>query len=245
MIVDAPVPKSAGQLFDRRLFTVAAIGFTVLVLVGFAPTYYLRGLFDLPPLSSLAHLHGLLMTAWVVLFLLQIAFISDRRVRLHRRVGYGGIALAALIAATGALATLRAGKYGSAAFPSDIPSLAFMIVPVFDLSIFVVLFGAAIYYRRQTAVHKRLMLLTALNFLSAAVARIPVAALQALGPLWFFGLPGGLALLCLGLDARAHGRVNHAFLAGSILLIASYPARLALMNTTGWMNAARWMTDFV
>ena len=62
-----------------------------------------------------------------------------------------------------------------------------MIVPLFDLLMFVILFGAAVYYRRRPAAHKRLMLLTAVNFLPPTIARIPVAALQGLGPFWFFG----------------------------------------------------------
>ena len=55
-----------------------------------------------------------------------------------------------------------------------------MIVPLFDLLMFVILFGAAVYYRRRPAAHKRLMLLTAVNFLPPTIARIPVAALQGL-----------------------------------------------------------------
>ncbi len=89
------------------------------------------------------------------------------------------------------------------------------------------------------------MLLTAINFLPPAIARIPIASLQALGPLWFFGLPTVLALLCLGLDSRRHDRVNRGFVAGTVLLIASYPFRLGLMNTAAWLAAAAWLTNFV
>jgi hypothetical protein len=109
---------------------------------------------------------------------------------------------------------------------------------------FVIFFAAAIYYRRRPAAHKRLMLLTALNFLPPAVARIPVASLQSLGPLWFFGLPAVLALLCVGLDARRNG-LNRIFLTGTVLLIASYVTRLAIMGTDAWMQFALWLTRYV
>ncbi len=110
---------------------------------------------------------------------------------------------------------------------------------------FVALFGGAIYYRRRPAAHKRLMLLTAVNFLPPAVARIPITTLQALGPLWFFGLPAALTLLCLGLDARHNGHVNRVFLVGTVLLISSYVGRLVLMTTGPWMNFAGWLVSFV
>ena len=111
---------------------------------------------------------------------------------------------------------------------------------------FVMFFGAAIYFRRRnSAAHKRLMLLAAINFLPPAVARIPVASLQALGPVWFFGVPTALAALSLGLDAWRHGHVNRVFLLGTLLLIASYVARLALMTSGAWLAVATWLTSFV
>lgn len=232
--------------FDRRLYLAAAIAFPLIVLAGFGRTYYAKGLFASPPLpSALVHVHGLVMTAWVVLFVAQVRFIAARRVRLHQRLGYAAVGLAALLIVTGIPTALRAAKFGSAASPPDVPPLAFLAVPLFDLVMFAVLFGAAIAYRRQSAAHKSLMLLTAINFLPPAIARIPIPALQALGPLWFFGVPTVLAALVVVLDARRHGRVNWVFLAGTLLLVASYVGRLALMTTDPWLRLATWMTSFV
>lgn len=234
------------RLFDRRMFLVLAALFPVIVLAGFARTYYLKGFFATPPLPSmLVHVHGLVMTAWVILFIAQVRFISSKRIWLHQRLGYGGIALAALIVATGVPVALRAAKYGSASTPPAVPPLAFLAVPLFDLVMFVVLFGGAIYYRRKPAAHKSLMLLTALNFLPPALARIPILSLQAIGPLWFFGFPACLALLCLGIEARRHGRLNRVFATGVVLLIASYVGRLALMSTDAWIAIATRLTSVV
>jgi len=66
-----------------------------LVLVGFARTYYLRLLFGLPHLEPLLHLHGLLMTGWFVLFFVQIVLVKRRRLDIHRRTGWFGLALMA------------------------------------------------------------------------------------------------------------------------------------------------------
>jgi hypothetical protein len=234
------------RLFDRRLFKIAAFVFPFIVLAGFARTYYLRGLFDVPPLPSLVvHLHGLTMTAWVALFITQVWLISSKRVRVHQRLGYAGIGLGAAILPIGFIAAVRAAKYGSSSTPPGVNQLGFMIVPLTDLVMFVIFFGAAIYYRKKPAQHKMLMLLTAINFLPPAIARIPIPQLRALGPLWFFGLPTVLALLCVALDRWRCGRLNTTFLAGALLLIASYVGRLMLMNTSGWLEAAQWLTSFV
>jgi hypothetical protein len=247
MIGHTAVKESVDRrLFDRRMFLAAAVLFPLLIVAGFARTYYLRGLFDVPPLPSLmVHLHGLLMTAWVALFVTQVSLISSKRVRVHQRLGYGGIWLAASILPVGFLTAVRAAKYGSASTPPGVAPLGFMIVPLFDLVMFTIFFGAAIYFRKKPAEHKRLMLLTAINFLPPAIARIPIASLQAAGPLWFFGLPTGLALICLGLDAWRYGKVNRLFLVGIALLVASYVGRLALMPNPAWLATARWLTRFV
>jgi hypothetical protein len=234
------------RLFDRRLFKIAAVFFPLIILAGFGRTYYLRGLFDVPPLPSLiVHIHGLTMTAWVALFITQVWLISSKRVRVHQRLGYAGIGLGTLILPIGFIAAVRAAKYGSPSTPPGVNPLGFMIVPLFDLLMFVIFFGAAIYYRKKPAQHKMLMLLTAINFLPPAIGRIPIPQLQALGPLWFFGAPTVLALICVGLDRWRYGRVNTTFLAGTLLLVASYGGRLMLMNSPGWMEAARWLTSFV
>ena len=234
------------HLFDRRLFMAAAIAFPLVVLAGFGRTYYFKGYFDVPPLASaLVHIHGLLMTTWVALFMAQVWFISSKRVRVHQRLGYGGIGLAILIVAAGYVTALRAAKYGAASTPPGVSPMAFLIVPLFDLLMFAILFGAAVYYRKKPAAHKSLMLLTAVNFLPPAVARIPIAALQALGPLWFFGFPTVVTLVCLGLESWRYRRLNRVFLVGTLLLIASYILRLMIMGTSTWMEIAMSLTSRV
>jgi hypothetical protein len=232
------------RLFDRRLYLAIAVLFSLVIFIGFGPSYYLKTFFGTPPLpSALVHIHGLVMTAWVALFLVQVRLISTKRVRLHQRLGYAGIGLAVLIIVTGLPTAIAATKYGSLATPRDIPPLSFLAIPFFDLVMFAILFGAAVVYRRRPATHKRLMLMTAINFLPPALARIPIPSMQPYGPLWFFGVPTALAILVLILDARKHGVVNRALAWGIAALFASYVLRLAIMGTGPWLAFARWMVN--
>ena len=233
------------RVFDRRLYAASAVLFALIVLAGFGRTYYLRGFFEVPAIPSLlVHLHGLVMTAWVLLFAAQVWLISSKRIRVHQRLGYTAIGLAVLIIVSGFFTAAAAAKFGAASAPPDIPPLSFMIVPMSDLVMFAILFGGAIYYRKRPAEHKRLMLLTAINFLPPAIARIPVESLQSLGPLWFFGVPVVLILATLVLDSWRNRKLNKVFLAGSIALIISYPLRLIVMETEPWMAFAAWVTGW-
>lgn len=228
----------------RRFYLLIAVMFPLVVLAGFARTYYLKGVFGTPPLPSLlVHMHGILMTAWVGLFGTQVWFISSKRVRLHQKLGYAGIGLAALIIPVGFFTAVAAAKYGSAATPPGFPPLAFLAVPVFDVIVFAILFGAAVYYRKRPANHKRLMLLTVLNFLPPAIARIPLGFIAAAGPLAFFGIPDLLAIIFVIADTWRERKLNKVFLAGTILLIASHPLRIIISGTEAWMSFARWLTS--
>jgi hypothetical protein len=228
---------------EHRFFVVVAFLFPLMVLAGFARTYYLKPLFVSPPVPSLlVHAHGLLMASWIILFGTQVWLISSRRVRTHQRLGMASVALAALIIPVGFATAVAAAKYGSASTPPTIPPLVFMIVPFTDMLLFATFFGAAIYYRKRAANHKRLMLLTILNFLPPAIGRWPVAFIAAAGPLAFFGIPDLLAILFVVVDARRTGRVNRAFLAGAILLMASHPLRIIIGGTQPWLRFAAWLT---
>ena len=57
-----PSIQTAGK--GRRLYIWFAVFMPIIVLVGFARTYYLKGFFGNPPLPGLlVHLHGLVMTS--------------------------------------------------------------------------------------------------------------------------------------------------------------------------------------
>lgn len=233
------------RIAEHRLYWVIAILFPLIVLAGFGRTYYLKFAFGTPPLPGmLVHLHGILMTAWVALFITQVYLISAKRIKTHMSLGMLGIALAVVIIPVGFLTGAAAAKYGSTSAPPGVSPLSFFIVPVVDMVYFALIFGLAIYYRKRAADHKRLMLLTVISFLPPAVARIPIPQMQALGPLFFFGVPTLAAIILLIYDTRKHGRLNKLFAAGAALLIVSYPLRLAVSSTAPWMDFAAWVTTW-
>ncbi len=228
--------------FERRFFLLVAILFPIVVLIGFGPTYYLKPLFNTPPIPRIiVHIHGFVMAAWVLLFIFQVYFIRSTRIKVHQRLGLLSIILAVAIVLTGLVAAVAAAKYGSSSTPPGAKPLEFLVVPFFDVVVFAVLFGAAVYYRRNAPNHKRLMLLTVLNFLPAAIARFPFGLTAAYGPLWFFGVPDLLAIIFVAVDTWRNGKLNKVFLAGAIFLIASHWLRLPLSTTSAWLSFASWL----
>ena len=232
----AATPRMPGRVNDRRLYILAAIVTPLIVLAGFARTYYLKPFFGTPDLPNrIVHLHGIVMTAWVLLFITQISLAATRRTRVHQRLGIAGGVLAALVVIVGILTALFAAAREHTPGPSP---LAFLIVPLGDMLIFSVLIGLALYFRRKLQIHKRLMLLAAINLLTPAIARIPLSFITNGGPLAFFGLTDLVLLGFVAWDTFKHRRLHPVFLWGTVFLIAMQPLRLLLAGTTVWMNFA-------
>ena len=230
---------------DRRLFLVSAIVFVLIVLARFGRTYYFKMITGSPALpGTLVHLHGIVMSTWVAFFIAQVWLIRTKRAKVHMSLGMLGIALAMVVVVVGFFTGAAAAKNGSTSAPPEIPPLAFFIVPFLDIVLFAVFFGAAIYYNKNLANHKRLMLLTVINFLPPALARIPLDFVAKLGPLLFFGVPTLLFIGLLIYDSRRTGKLNKVFLIGGLILIASYPLRIVISGTAAWMSFATWVTTW-
>ncbi|HVG28376.1 MAG TPA: hypothetical protein VM864_01515 [Pyrinomonadaceae bacterium] len=225
---------------DRGLFRAAAILFPLVVLAGYFKSYYFSAFFDVRPVANaLVHAHGLVMTLWVVYFTAQISLIRTKNVRLHMTMGMAGVALAAVVVVVG-LATAYDAQLVRGAAPAGIPPHSFFLIPVLDMILFVVFFAGAIYYRKRPAEHKTLMLMTAINFMPAALSRTPMVPAQFMLH-WAFGVPALVALVCLGWHTAKHCRLNKVFAAAVLLLIAAHPLRLALAGSKIWLQFAAWL----
>ena len=239
----AATPRVPTRVNDRRLYILAAILTPLIVLAGFARTYYLKPFFNTPDIAGrIVHLHGIVMTAWVLLFVAQISLVATRRTKIHQRLGVLGGVLAALVVIVGVLTALYAAARAPSLGP---PELGFLIIPLGDMLVFSILIGLALYFRRKLDVHKRLMLLAAINLLTPAIARIPLDFIINGGPLVFFGLTDLCLLACVVFDTFKHRRLHPVFLWGTIFVIAMQPLRLLLAVTQTWMGFAAVLVGLV
>lgn len=227
---------------DRPLFVGALIFVLVVVFAGFAPTFYLKGWFGTPPLSNLLFAHGLVMSAWLVLFVAQTALVEFGRVDLHRRLGVAGVGIAILVVVIGVAAALDAGRRGFSPAPQVTPQM-FLAIPLVDMLVFAILVGSALAKRRHSATHKRLMLLATVGMLTPAVARLPVDSLKQAGLPAFFAVMIVCVILVVAIDTVRHRRLHPAFGWGAALLIAAVPARIAFAQSDAWLSVANRLID--
>ena len=66
-IVATAVIRKEKNRFDTLFFSGMAVVILASALVGFAPTYYLAGVFKAPPRPNLlVHIHGAVFSSWIL-----------------------------------------------------------------------------------------------------------------------------------------------------------------------------------
>src|SRR6516225_2835911 len=162
--------------YDNLFFSGMAAIALITILVGFARTYFLAGLFRAPLPNLLVHMHAVAFTLWIILFITQISLVTARRVDLHRRLGLLGFVLAAVMILLGTLtASDRLARHvAKPGMDTTDEVRAFYSVPLADMLLFSTFVYLGCRNRFQPAGHKRLMLFATLSLLDAGFDRWPV-----------------------------------------------------------------------
>jgi hypothetical protein len=154
----APSPFAGG-------IPMAAIGL-VATAIGFLPTFFMRlNQVDVPHL-----IHGWTMIAWLLLVVVQASLIGKRQYRAHRVLGWCSLGL--FVAMVGSslqmMALMLSGKthlpFAFAKF--------FGYSDIVDLPLLFLLYGGAIYFRKDRHLHSRLIAATVLTSMVPALARM-------------------------------------------------------------------------
>ena len=224
---------------SRWFFPVIAGGLLAVVLIGFAPTLYLRSLFDVPPIPAYLYLHGVVLTTWFSLVFAQTCLVAAHRTDLHRRLGVVAALDAILVVLVSAFVTVRAiSRYEARSM--DPAAIQFIVIgDLAALILFSILVTAAVRYRRRPDWHKRLMALGCFTIIGPAVARLEHLGLAVPVPAVLLLL---LAVLAVH-DLVGLRRLHRATMWGSLLVVMALSAVLLVVGTvTGQtvIDALRW-----
>lgn len=224
----------------RRFYVGMAIAFVITVFIGFSRTYFLKSYFGGRELSFLVHLHGLVFTTWVLFFLAQTTLVATGRTYLHRRMGVAGAVLAALVLVIGTTVAIVRARGDTSPIPG-VPPLSFLAIPLFDMVVFGILVGTALYFRRKLEIHKRLMTLAMITIMAAPIARIHFPLIPP-GPPTFFGVTDLFIVAMLVYDLTTRRKIHPATIWGGLLVVISQPLRLMISGTPTWLAFAGWLT---
>jgi hypothetical protein len=227
---------------DHRFFSLMAIVTAGTIVAGFFNTYVPKVVTGAPALVPLIHLHAVIFTTWLVLFVAQTTLVLTGRTAVHRRLGVAAVVLAALMLVVGAATAITVARQGHHGIPGvEFPDAdGFLLLNLSSILVFATLVGAGWYFRRDPQTHKRLMLMaTAGTLVGPGVSRLPFAS----GRTPVIGVLV-LAFLLAGpvYDLVTRRRVHPAYLSGGLLALAAIPPVAALLSATAaWHRIASWM----
>jgi hypothetical protein len=172
-VTSAQENSKSSRSSSNRLFTWTAVVIALCVFFGFSRTYFFHRWFGMPDLRVFIHVHGIVMTSWIALFLIQTLLVSARRVQLHRKLGPLGIVFAVLVVTFGVSATVLAARREVAAQTPGVP----IVITVLALELTqMLMFGgfvfAGLWFRNRPDYHKRLMVLATLCMIPNALVRL-------------------------------------------------------------------------
>jgi hypothetical protein len=238
----ATMPRATSALPARRtdnyFFSGMALLLLVTVLVGFARTYFLAGVFRAPLPSVLVHVHGAIFTCWILLLITQVSLVSAGRVDIHRKLGLAGFGLACVMVIIGVFTASGLLARNISPVPA-FDAKTFYAIPLSDMVVFATLIFFAYRLRSNPAAHKRLILISTITLMDAPTGRPPFAVItnhQYFDSIFCIAF----LLMLVGYDLWSMHKVQRATIFGGLLMIIIEQVRVPIGMSAGFHTFATW-----
>lgn len=223
-----------------RFYIAMGVLALVVSITGFAGTFFLplaEGRFAAPPVIFL---HGGLLFAWIVLFLVQPGLIRFGAYGTHKALGAAGAVMALGMVASGVAVGVYAVQRDVAAGGGE-TAVSTLVGVCTAFSIFLALVGAGVAFRHRPEAHKRLMLLATIAILWPAWFRFRHYFPNVPRPDFWFALVAAdsLFLVCMIRDRITLGRVHPVYLWVGCAITVENLLELLLFDSPPWRVAAR------
>jgi hypothetical protein len=244
----APITR---ERMERVFYLLSACFLLVVVAIGFQH-FYLQGRTNsgepiTPKIAPLVILHGIAMSSWILLLIVQSGLIVRGNRKLHMSLGVAGAVLAAFLVIVGLATAITSVHYNPDGYKEIWGARRFLSAMLTNILGFGVLAGIGLNYRRRPEVHRPMMLLATLFVAGpAGFFRIPSISGPVLGaihtilavwvPMLFFGV---LLLLIKWSMTRSW---DHYFAAGLLAIVLICVLQFFVANSAWWYHIAGWVT---
>jgi hypothetical protein len=227
-----PAYGSVNRTVERVFYSGMAILLCVCVYIGFSPTYFQAGMMRAPLPSPILHVHGAVFTLWMLLFVVQAALISARRVKWHRSFGTVAFCLPPMMIVLGVIAAIDALHRGVKIGPLD-PAVS-AAIPLIGIVGFTIVIYASWRARRRPDAHKRLILVATMDLVAAAFGRFPWARIglpPAAGAVTGLGI---LLLILIVYELVSIRRIHRSTMWAAPFVFASVALAVPIGMTPAW-----------
>lgn len=217
-------------LVGKYFYFSMSLLIAIIVVYGFSHTVNHFLIHAVPVRPWILYLHGIVFSGWVVFFILQSALVRIHKVRIHRALGWFGVALGTAIPVLGISTGITMDRF-------DILHFHRMVSPVLsiqlqDMGTFAILFALAILWRKKPEWHRRLILMASCVLTDAAFARFPALPIS-----WMYQCVEALIFLGVLRDLFVNRRIHAAYLYALPTLIVTHAIAIHLFLAA----PARWV----
>jgi hypothetical protein len=196
-----------GRLVQKYFYFAMSLLVAIVVVYGFSNTIGANLIHPTVPRPRLLYFHAGIFFGWLIFFIVQSGLVRTGNVRLHRRLGWFGVALGITIVVLGVSTAITMTRFKIAELHSTTAAMD-MIVPMWDMIAFAVTFALAVYWRKRPEYHRRMMLVATCVLTAAAFGRYPIG----LAYNYFYGGVDLLILLGVARDLVVNRRVHPVYL---------------------------------
>ncbi len=228
---------------DRRVALVWLAIFWIFVGVGFGFDLH-NYLHEQPPVPKIVHVHAIATTLWLLTATAMVLLVETGNVRLHRILGWyaaGYAALVMVIAPWSELSWQALNLKTPDSLPPQFLSIAF--AGIFCMA---VLLPWGVLIRRNSAAHRRVLILATICISDAGFARMVSLFLPApttfLGTYLFYEGGNLLLIVLMFLWDWKRDRVMKQFLVAAAFIIATGLGATGLYFNSTWQAITRgWL----
>jgi hypothetical protein len=230
---------------DRYFYSTTAALILVITITGFFAFYTTGhgegGRVIAPGIMPIVIVHGMGITAWYVLSLVQSLLIMGRNRKLHMLLGWSAVGLLPVVAVSGVLVAVRSAGTAPNFNFFGMAYHDFSLVMLAEIAVFTGLVTAGILTRKRPEIHRAMMLSASLSLLLGATTRIPwLVALFGgdesrtafFGPVFLLG--AGL----IGVRALLTRKFDRWLATGWGIMVVTYLLAEQLSRTDAWRGLA-------
>lgn len=231
----------------RFLYAAFAALLIVIMFVGFQQFYLHGRAYPAhpipPPLRAVLITHGVLMTGWMTLFLLQPLLIATGNRKMHITLGTAGAVLAVGMIVVGFYTPIATARIEPDITIWGLNRRHFMAIPIFSILTFGLFVALGIWHRRRPEIHRPMMLLATLSIIAAAADRITGLPDLYASTIWgrLFGpyfTPLVVGALFLVAKVALTRRFDRWFAIGFAALVVISAAIIRIAHTDAWFRVA-------
>jgi hypothetical protein len=246
----ASFPVSRERM-ERLFYLLSSSVILVIVGMGFQQ-FYLHGRASgggpvTQQIVALVFLHGIAMSAWIILLALQSALIVAGNRKLHMTLGAGGVVLAGLLVVLGLTTAISSVHYNPDAYKGIWGARPFLSLMLTNILGFGTLAGIGLKNRKRPEIHRPVMLLATLFAAGpAGLFRIPYVSGPIMGTIhnmmavWTpMLILGGLLLILKSAMTRS---LDRYFAGGFIGIVVACVLQVFVSSSAWWSHVAGWVT---